>query len=95
MRTFKKFIEQQDLEEDIVRKGAVSLYAIQGKRHGDTAVRHFKKAQQSLTKQQSNSTIEERIGAIEVYLTILSDGLIEIRNQIGSVSAQITSSHLV
>jgi hypothetical protein len=95
MKTFKQFLKPERVEENAIRKGAVSLYAVQGKRHGDAAVRHFKIAQQSLTRHQSNNTIEEKIDAIEIYLKSLSDGLIEIRNQIGSISAQITSSNVV
>ena len=48
MMTFKEFlIEQERLEERLIRKGAVATYAAQGKRHGDKAVQHYRDAKKT------------------------------------------------
>ena len=39
MKSFKAFmVEQQQLEEAVIKKGAVAAYALQGRKHGNNAV---------------------------------------------------------
>jgi hypothetical protein len=90
---FREFHERYRLEESVVRKGAVAAFALQGKRHGDDAVHHFKNAKTALQKsavQDSAKGIEDLIQLRKVIASTI-DGLISMRLQIGAISAQITS----
>ena len=45
MKSLKNFMaEQQDLDEAVVKKGAVAAYALQGRNNGNNAVRSYNKA---------------------------------------------------
>lgn len=91
---FRAFLEETDgLEEGIVRKGAVTLYALQGKRHGDEAVRHYQAVRQALSL-ISKKPNDEKVDALARAMTSLADGLVATRQQIGSVSAQLTASSI-
>jgi hypothetical protein len=91
---FRAFLEEtQGLEEGLVRKGAVTLYALQGKRNGDDAVRHYQAARQALSL-MSKKTTDQKVDALAQALTSLADGLTATRQQIGSVSAQLTASSI-
>ena len=92
MRSFKENIEAEQLEERIIRKGAVATYASSGKRHGDNAVKRYQNAKRLLTTNIDSKSTEEKVDIIIAALVQISDGLILNRKQIGSVSAQITST---
>ena len=95
MRSFKEHIEAEQLDERIIRKGAVSAYASSGKRHGDDAVKRYQTAKRLLTTNIDNKSTEEKVDIIIAALVQISDGLISNRKQIGSVSAQITAVSLL
>jgi hypothetical protein len=91
---FRAFVEETEgLEEGIVRKGAVTLYALQGKRHGDEAVRHYQAVRQALSL-MSKKTTDQKVDALAQAMNSLADGLAATRRQIGSVSAQLTALSL-
>lgn len=91
---FRAFLEETDgLEEGIVRKGAVTLYSLQGKRHGDEAVRHYQGVRQALALALKKD-INQKVDALAQAMTSLADGLVATRQQIGSVSAQLTASSI-
>ena len=92
MRSFKEHIEAEQLDERIIRKGAVTAYASSGKRHGDDAVKRYQTAKRLLTANIENKSTEEKVDVIIAALVQISDGLISNRKQIGSVSAQITAT---
>ena len=92
MRSFKENIEAEQLEERIIRKGAVATYASSGKRHGDNAVKRYQNAKRLLTTNIDSKSTEEKVDIIIAALVQISDGLILNRKQIGSVSGQITST---
>lgn len=93
MMRFSEFHEVYRLEESVVRKGAVAAFALQGRRHGDDAVHHFKNAKTTLRKSAVPDSERDSEDLIQLKKVIAStiDGLISMRLQIGSVSAQITS----
>ena len=92
MKSFKAFmVEQQQLEEAVIKKGAVAAYALQGRKHGNNAVRSYNKAQQTLRAATNAKSTDIRIDALTRAFIDLLDGLISHRQQIGSVSAQVTS----
>ena len=91
---FRAFLEETaGLEEGIVRKGAVALYALQGKRHGDEAVRHYQTVRKALTM-ISKKAPDQKVDALAQAMTSLADGLTATRQQIGSVSSQLTASSI-
>jgi hypothetical protein len=94
MISFRDFCEHSALGESVVRKGAVAAFALHGKRHGDDAVRHFKDAKAALHKgaaQAGSKQSDHELVALSSAINFAIDGLISMRQQIGSVSAQITS----
>ena len=95
MRSFKEHIEAEQLDERIIRKGAVAAYASSGKRYGDDAVKRYQNAKRILTSNMENKSTDEKVDIIITALVQMSDGLISNRKQIGSVSAQITSVSLL
>ena len=96
MKSFKAFmIEQQQLEEAIVKKGAVAAYALQGRKHGNNAVRSYNKAKQALRLLVKAKSTDHKIDALTRALIDLLDGLVATRQQIGSVSAQVTASTVI
>ena len=96
MKSFKAFmIEQQQLEEAIVKKGAVAAYALQGRKHGNNAVRSYNKAKQALRLLAKAKSTDHKTDALSRALIDLLDGLVASRQQIGSVSAQVTASTII
>ena len=96
MKSFKTFmIEQDQLEEAMFRKGAVAAYALQGRKHGNNAVRSYNRAKQALRAAVNAKSTNQKIDALTRALIDLLDGLVATRQQIGSVSAQVTSSTVI
>lgn len=93
MKTYRQFIkEQRQINERIARKGAVSAFALQGKRHGDEAVRHYRSAKLTTDQNSNAEDIGQQLKSLKVALRHIADGLLSTRFQIGSVSSQITAS---
>ena len=93
MKSFKAFmIEQQQIEEAIIKKGAVAAYALQGRKHGNNAVKNYNRAKQTLRALANAKSTDQKIDALSRAIMDLLDGLVAQRQQIGSVSAQITVS---
>ena len=93
MKSFKALmIEQRQLEEAIVKKGAVAAYALQGRKHGNNAVRSYNRAKQTLRALANAKSTDQKIDALSRAIIDLLDGLVAQRQQIGSVSAQVTVS---
>ena len=96
MKGFKNFImEQEQLEEAMIKKGAVAAYALQGRKHGNNAVRSYSRAKQALRAVVNAKSTNQKIDALTRALIDLLDGLVATRQQIGSVSAQVTSSTVI
>lgn len=96
MKSFKAFmIEQQQLEEAIVKKGAVAAYALQGRKHGNNAVRSYNRAKQTLRALVNSKSTDQKVDALSRAIIDLLDGLVAQRQQIGSISAQITTSSIL
>ena len=93
MKSFKAFmIEQRQLEEAVFKKGAVAAYALQGRKHGNNAVRSYNKAKQELRLVAKAKSTDQKVDALSRAIIDLLDGLVAQRQQIGSVSAQLTIS---
>lgn len=95
MKRFRQYLAERRMDEAIVRKGAVAAYAAQGRNHGDKAVQHYRAAQRMLTISIQGKDAEQKIDLLLAAMGQLADGLISSRQQVGSVSAQITSLSLL
>ena len=96
MKSFKTFmIEQEQLQEGIVKKGVVAAYAFQGRKHGNNAVRSYTKAKQALRAAVNVKSTDQKVDALVLALIDLLDGLVAQRRQIGSVSSQTAAIALL
>ena len=86
MKSFEEFLaeEEQQLEEGIIRTGAIMSYGAQSRKAGDEAVRAFRSGQETLRRGSGDLTAEDRLERIEKALDALFDGLIKKRHQIGA-----------
>ena len=76
--------ERNELEERLLRTGAIATYGAKAKKEGDDSVRAFRQGQQALRKGGPDVSIEDRVKRIEQSLDHLFDGLIAQRQQIGA-----------
>ena len=76
--------EQEDLDERLLRTGAIVAYGARSRREGEDAVRAFKQGQQALQKGGTDVDVENHLKRIEQSLDYLFEGLIKQRAQIGS-----------
>ena len=96
MKSFKAFVvEQQHLKEGIVKKGAVAAYALQGRKHGNNAVRSYNRAKQTLRALANAKSTDQKVNALVLSFIALLDGLVAQRQQLGSMSAQLTAVSLL
>jgi hypothetical protein len=94
MKSFEEFMtEQEQLEEGIIRTGAIASYGAQSRKYGDEAVRAFRSGQEMMRRGSSEMTAEERLERIEGALNALFDGLIKQRQQIGASTAVSIAGH--
>jgi len=77
-------VEQEDLEERLLRTGAIATYGARSRKEGDASVRAFRQGQQALRKGGPDVALEDRVKRIEQSLDHLFDGLIAQRQQIGA-----------
>ncbi|OJI92300.1 hypothetical protein LY10_03175 [Planktotalea frisia] len=57
--------EQEDLEERLLRTGAIATYGARSRKEGEDSVRAFKQGQQALRKGGPDVDLEDRIKRIE------------------------------
>lgn len=95
MMSFSEHItEQAQLEEGIIRTGAIATYGARSRKEGDASVRAFKQGQQAL-KGGPDVALEDRVKRIEQALDHLFDGLIAQRQQIGAGVAVDVAGHML
>lgn len=96
MKSFEEFLtEQEQLEEGIIRTGAIASYGSQSRKYGDEAVRAFQRGHETLRRGSSEQTAEERLERLESALGALFDGLIKQRQQIGAGVAVDVAGHML
>ncbi len=105
MMSFQEFVEEpedfqetlEELEEGIVRSGALIAFSGKSKTHGDKAEKHFRDAITALRNAPSSkeTPIEQRLVKLENAIFHLSAGLIEARKQIGAGIAVDLTGHLL
>ena len=82
MKSFQSF--QIELDERVVRTGAVAAFGLKSRREGNAAVNSYRRGQQALRKGGAEVGLEDRVKRIEQALDHLLDGLVKQRAQIGS-----------
>ena len=87
--------EQEDLEERLLRTGAIATYGARSRKEGEGSVRAFKQGQQALRKGGPDVDLEDRIKRIEQSLDYLFNGLIAQRQQIGAGVAVDVAGHML
>ena len=88
-------VEQEDLEERLLRTGAIATYGARSRKEGDASVRAFRQGQQALRKGGPDVALEDRVKRIEQSLDHLFDGLIAQRQQIGAGVAVDVAGHML
>lgn len=86
-------VEQEHLEERLLRTGALATYAARSRKEGDDSVRAFKQGQLALRKGGNEVDLEDRVKRVEDALDHLLDGLIAQRQQIGAGVAVDVAGH--
>jgi hypothetical protein len=77
-------VEQDTLEERLMRTGAIATYGARARKEGEDSVRAFKQGKQALRKGGPDVSIEDRVKRIEQSMDHLFNGLIAQRQQIGA-----------
>ena len=69
MKSFIEHIgEQEELDERLLRTGAIVTYGARSRKEGEDAVRAFKQGQQALQKGGTDVVVEDRVKRIEQSL---------------------------
>ena len=85
MKSFVEHMaEKEDLEERLLRTGALAAYGARSRKEGEDSDRAFKQGQQALRKGGPDVDLEDRVKRIEQALDYLLVGLIAQRHQIGA-----------
>lgn len=86
MMGFKDFMDDEELQEGrLIRKGLGLLYSRQSKSYGDKSVQHFNRVKQELSKPVPDGDLDQRLDNLEKGFIELSQGMVQLRNQIGSL----------
>ena len=102
MMGFKDFMDDEDLVHDeelqegrLIRKGLGLLYSRQSKSYGDKSVQHFNRVKQELSKPVPEGDLDKRLDNLEKGFIELSEGMVQLRNQIGSLVSMVNISILL
>ena len=96
MMSLREFIDLEDefLDENrLVRKGFGLILGRQSKKFGDKSVSHFIQSKQKLSSPSKG--MEERLDNLEEGLIEFSNGMINLRKQIGSLVSMVNLSILM
>ena len=91
MKSFQSL--QVELDERVVRAGAVAAFGVRSRREGDAAVQAYRRGQQALRKGGRDVSVEQHLARIESALDALLDGLVKQRQQIGAGVAVDVAGH--
>ena len=96
MMGFKDFMDDEELQEGrLIRKGLGLLYSRQSKSYGDKSVQHFNRVKQELSKPVPEGDLDKRLDNLEKGFIELSEGMVQLRNQIGSLVSMVNISILL
>lgn len=76
--------EQEELEERLIRTGALGSFASQARMHGDKSKQAFQNGIQVLHRRRATDELEVRLQHVEDALDAILRGLLHQRDQIGN-----------
>ena len=95
MISFKQYLAEEFLDEGFVRSATLMVLAQRSKSSGDKAVSSFQAGKRILAAGTATDTAAEIQKRTQSALTMLFDGLIDMRAQMGSVAALSLTGHLL
>ena len=97
MMSFAEFLitDAQQLDEGLLRTAALVSWSSKSKSDGDKAVSSFQAGKRILAAGKATDTAAEIQKRTQSALTMLFDGLIDMRAQMGSVAALSLTGHLL
>ena len=94
-KAFDEESQDVDLQEGLIRSGAVGVYAAKSRQDGDQAVRHFNKARDTLRWKSSKKDEPQCDDRLRQAFDEMLVGLIHMRNQSGNALAANVAGHLL
>ena len=91
----REFSDSSLNESRLVRKGLGLAYGAQAKNHGNNAEKHFKQASQELSGLAKGGDIDLMLGKLAKSVLSLSEGLVDTRKQLGSMTAMMNVAILL
>ena len=95
MISFKQYLAEELLDEGFVRSATLLVLAQRAKSSGDKAVSSFQAGKRILAAGTATDTAAEIQKRTQSALSLLFDGLIDLRAQMGSVAALSLTGHLL
>ena len=95
MISFKQYLAEELLDEGFVRSATLLVLAQRSKSSGDKAVSSFQAGKRVLATRAATDTADDAQKRTQSALTMLFDGLIDMRAQMGSVAALSLTGHLL
>lgn len=93
MKSFKE--HQTELEEGVVRTGAIASYGVRARQQGQKAIRAFQRGREVLQRGGRDISLEERLERMEAALDALLEGLAHQKEQIGAGVAVDVAGHML
>ena len=82
------WVDDELLDEGILRTGTAAGYAMKAKSSGDAAEKLFQQSM-STTRAMKNADEDEKLDRTLVAMNYLCQGLIQMRNQIGATTSML------
>ena len=97
MMSFAEFLitDAQQLDEGLLRTAALVSWSSKSKSDGDKAVSSFQAGKRILAAGTATDTADDAQKRTQSALSLLFDGLIDMRAQMGSVAALSLTGHLL
>ena len=97
MMSFAEFLitDAQQLDEGLLRTAALVSWSSKSKSDGDKAVSSFQAGKRILATRAATDTADDAQKRTQSALSLLFDGLIDLRAQMGSVAALSLTGHLL
>ena len=96
MMSFKQYLaESENINEGFMRSAALLAWSNKSKVDGDKAADAFRAGTRVLAATTSSDTLEVQMKRTQDALALLFDGLLSLRQQIGSTVALDLTGHLL
>jgi hypothetical protein len=95
LKTFREFIEIDDLQERTVRNGSILIAANRSRQSGDDAKKAFEAGINVLRRPVAEGDIEARLDQIRNVIGNLLIGMVHVRAQAGNHLAADVAGHLL